>query len=106
MDDLKDINPEENVKKETISTNTNELINNNDIQPIAPSTKANLEPSATVKFVLMPFGQVVTLARPLKTTIGAFILQFSNDLKIAADYLQVVHSVTSKLTIKMSNNNF
>ena len=60
-------------------------------------SKGNLEASATVKFVLMPLGQVITLAKPLTTRISDFLIQFSNDLKIESDYLQIIHSVTSKL---------
>jgi hypothetical protein len=98
-DGLKDINQPDNVKKENISTNTNND-QNASTTTTTVSTKANLEPSATVKFVLMPLGQVVTLAKPLKTRINDFLTQFSNELKIEQEFLQIIHSVTSKSTSK------
>jgi hypothetical protein len=94
MDELKDINePSPNLIKETISTNT--LESNNSLHQNVVS-KGNLEANATVKFVLMPLGQVITLAKPLATKISDFLIQFSNDLKVESDYLQFIHSVTSK----------
>jgi hypothetical protein len=97
MDELKDINePSPNLIKETISTNTLEP-NNSSHQNVV--SKGNLEANATVKFVLMPLGQVITLAKPLTTKISDFLIQFSNDLKVESDYLQIIHSVTSKFCL-------
>ena len=93
-DELKDINEPRNVKTESISTNTFE--HHSSLMQNSIATKSNVEPSATVKFVLMPLGQVITLAKPLTTQINDFLLQFSNDLKIESDYLQIIHSVTSE----------
>ena len=103
-DELKDINAPNNVATESTSTNTINQQNSNSI-----ATKANLEPSATVKFVFMPIGQVVTLAKPLTTQIYEFIVQFSNDLKIEAEFLQIIHSASSKLTkqeLEFTKNKF
>ena len=52
-----------------------------------PATRANLEPSATVKFVLMPMNQVVTLACSLRMTFKELRNQFSKDLKMDPHHL-------------------
>jgi hypothetical protein len=62
------------------------------IKPTTPATRANLEPSATVKFVLMPFNQVVTLACSLRSTIKELKAQFAQDLKIEEKYLEFIYS--------------
>lgn len=59
---------------------------------LTPTTKANLEPSATVKFVLMPMNQVVTLACPLRMTIQELKAQFASELKVDKQYLEFVHT--------------
>ncbi len=59
---------------------------------VTPATKANLEPSATVKFVLMPLNEVVTLACPLKVTISELREQFASELKVEPQYLVFIHS--------------
>lgn len=60
-----------------------------------PTTRANLEPTATVKFVLMPMNQVVTLACSLRMSIAELKIQFSIDLKIDQKYLQFIHMTTT-----------
>lgn len=64
---------------------------------MTPTTKANLEPSATVKFVLAPMNQVVTLACPLRMTIKELKLQFSSELKVDEEYLEFTHSTEKKV---------
>ena len=63
-----------------------------------PTTRANLEPSATVKVVLLPMNQVVTLACSLRMTIGELRVQFSIDLKIEPQYLQFIHASSTNDT--------
>lgn len=65
---------------------------NMQVMSATPTTRANLEPSATVKFVLMPMNQVVTLACSLRMTIGELKEQFSIDLKIDQKYLEFMHA--------------
>jgi hypothetical protein len=92
--ELTEILPNENAKKENHSTETN------DESQQAPVTAANLESAATVKVILSPLGQVVTYAFPLKTTIQAIKNQFSADLKIPEKLLQVIESTKSNFTKK------
>ncbi len=54
-------------------------------------TPANLEPSATVKFILMPMNQVVTLACSLRMTVRDLKTQLSADLKMHPQHLQISH---------------
>ena len=69
-----------------------------------PTTRANLEPTATVKFILMPMNQVVTLACSLRMTIAELKTQFSIDLKIDQKYLQLIHSFIDKASIIPDDN--
>ena len=73
-------------------TNVDDTTDVTNIKPLTPATKANLEPSATVKFVLMPMNEVVTLACSLRMTIDELKTQFSSELKIDKQYLELVHS--------------
>ena len=56
-------------------------------QAATPATRANLEPSATVKFVLVPMNQVVTLACSLRMTFKELRQQFATDLKMDPQHL-------------------
>jgi hypothetical protein len=56
-----------------------------------PATKANLEPSATVKFNLMPMNQIVTLACSLKMTFKEIKAQLALDLKMNPQHLQIIY---------------
>lgn len=76
------------VKIQTEKT-TDDLDESNTIG--TPTTRANLEPSATVKFNLMPMNQVVTLACSLKTHIKDLKSQLSTDLKMNSTHLQIIH---------------
>ena len=67
---------------------------------LTPTTKANLEPSATVKFVLMPMNQVVTLACPLRMTIQELKAQFASELKVDKQYLEFVHTTNESKWMK------
>ena len=87
--ELKEILPNENAKKENHSTETN----NERLH--VPPTPANLESAATVKVILSPLGQVVTHAYSLKTTIQTIKNHFSADLKIPEKFLQVIESTKS-----------
>jgi hypothetical protein len=86
-------------KTQTDSNNNNS--NGNNDMPSAstnqtPATRANLEPSATVKFVLLPMNQVVTLACSLRMSIKELKAQFSYDLKMNPQHLQFIHGKDSK----------
>ena len=66
----------------------NTQLTGSELTSMTPTTKANLEPTATVKFMLLPSKQVVTRACSLKMTIGEIRNQFSVDLKIDKSYLK------------------
>ena len=70
---------------------------------LTPTTKANLEPSATVKFVLMPMNQVVTLACPLRMTIQELKAQFASELKVDKHHLEFIHSTNESNTKNFLN---
>lgn len=53
----------------------------------APAVPVNLEATATVKFVLMPSGQVVTMACVLRQTLLELKLQFANELKMPVNLI-------------------
>ena len=87
----------------TAKTQTDTSIsNNNNDMPASqstnqtPATRANLEPSATVKVVLLPMNQVVTLACSLRMSIKELKAQLSNDLKMNPQHLQIIHGKDSK----------
>jgi hypothetical protein len=61
------------------------------------TTQANIEPTATVKFVLIPQGQIVTLACLLKTSIGELRLQFAEILKMEPHQLKFLDTNESNL---------
>ena len=65
-------------------------------QATTPATRANLEPSATVKFVLVPMNQVVTLACSLRMTFRELRQQFSSDLKMDAQHLTFINGKDRK----------
>jgi hypothetical protein len=52
------------------------------------TTRANMEPSATVKFTLLPMKQVVTFALSLKMSIKDAKEQFSAELKTNPKYIK------------------
>ena len=86
----------------TAKTQTDNSNNNNNDMPASqatnqtPATRANLEPSATVKVVLLPMNQVVTLACSLRMSIKELKAQLSNDLKMNPQHLQIIHGKDSK----------
>jgi hypothetical protein len=90
--------PTEDVKTENSSTDTPVVVEEpthiEDIQ-IVP-TSAHIESNVTVKCVILPTNQVITLAKSLRTTIQELMIQFSNDLKFELEYLQIIHSDSSK----------
>ncbi|KAK3103197.1 hypothetical protein FSP39_017279 [Pinctada imbricata] len=55
-----------------------------------PRTTANLEATATVKIVLMPSGQVVTLACVLGQTLAQLKDHFANELKMPVNLILVM----------------
>ncbi|XP_046580375.1 IQ and ubiquitin-like domain-containing protein [Haliotis rubra] len=62
------------------------------VQPTPPvKTKINLDATATVKFVLMPSGQVVTLACTLGQTLLQLKEHFSNELKMPVNLIMIMH---------------
>ncbi|XP_067684534.1 IQ motif and ubiquitin-like domain-containing protein [Haliotis asinina] len=60
-------------------------------QPPPVKTKINLDATATVKFVLMPSGQVVTLACTLGQTLLQLKEHFSNELKMPVNLIMIMH---------------
>ena len=52
------------------------------------TTRANLEPSATVKFTLLPMKQVVTFALSIRMLIKDMREQFSAELKANPNYVR------------------
>ncbi|XP_071082848.1 IQ motif and ubiquitin-like domain-containing protein isoform X1 [Haliotis cracherodii] len=63
--------------------------------PVKPTpsvkTKVNLDATATVKFVLMPSGQVVTLACTLGQTLQQLKEHFSSELKMPVNLILIMH---------------
>lgn len=58
--------------------------------PMTPTTQANLEPSATVKYLLEPSKQVITMACSLKTLVGQLRTQLASQIKMSnPDYIQL-----------------
>lgn len=57
---------------------------------VTPRTTANLEATATVKFVLMPSGQVVTLACTLGQTLSQLKDHFAQELKLPVNIILVM----------------
>ena len=102
---LQEIEHDSKTKQKDASINTTQTeINNNkenatnsasvvssrttaDVHNTTPATRANLEPSATVKFVLLPMNQVVTLACSLRMTFKELKNQFSKDLRMDPHHL-------------------
>jgi hypothetical protein len=68
-----------------------------DAHNTTPATRANLEPSATVKFVLIPMNQVVTLACSLRMTFRELKNQFSKDLKMDPQHLVFINGKDRKM---------
>lgn len=83
-DELKDLPGDKSPRNPAVSTRT-QTEGHHDA-PV--SIRANLEPSATVKFTLMPMNQVVTLAYPLKMLVKDLKNQISSDLKMDPKHLQ------------------
>ena len=52
------------------------------------TTRANMEPSATVKFTLLPMKQVVTFALSIKMPIRDVKEQFSTELKANPKFIK------------------
>ncbi|KAL3853468.1 hypothetical protein ACJMK2_017004 [Sinanodonta woodiana] len=73
----------------TGATETDKVKDEPEVDPYAttPRTKFNLEATATVKFVLMPSGQVVTLACTLGQTLGELKDHFSSELKMSVNLI-------------------
>ena len=51
------------------------------------TTRANLEPSVTVSFQLIPLNQIVTMAYPLNSTIKELKENFARELKMSQSHL-------------------
>jgi hypothetical protein len=62
------------------------------------TTRANMEPSATVKFTLLPMKQVVTFALSLKMSIKDVKEQFSAELKTNPKFIKFFSENDGKLT--------
>ena len=71
------------------------------VKSLTPATKANLEPSATVKFVLMPMNQVVTLACSIRMSIRELKAQFASELKIDQQFLEFIHATSYESIINI-----
>lgn len=64
--------------------------NSNNTAPLTPTTQANLEPSATVKYLLEPSHQVITIACSLKTLVKDLRSQLASQLKMRSDYIRFI----------------
>jgi hypothetical protein len=73
----------------SVKIQTDEVVNSINME--TPATKANLEPSATVKFNLIPMNQIVTLACSLKMTVKEIKSQLALDLKMNPQHLQIIY---------------
>lgn len=60
------------------------------INPATPTTRANLEPSATVKYLLEPSKQVITLACSLKMHVKNLREQIASHLKMDPTYVKLL----------------
>ena len=67
-----------------------ENMNNSNTGPLTPTTQANLEPSATVKYLLEPTNQVITIACSLKTLVGDLRGQLAIQLKMRTDLIRFI----------------
>jgi hypothetical protein len=94
LKELKRAMGQENVESSSIKTQTDDHYTNR-LQ--TPATRANLEPSASVKFILMPMNQVVTLACSLSIPLNELRAQFSKDLKMAAEHINFFDSKNRKI---------
>lgn len=61
-----------------------------DPHAVTPRSKVNLEATATVKFVLMPSGQVVTQACTLGQTLEQLKQHFSSELKMPVNLIMLM----------------
>jgi hypothetical protein len=100
-EELVDIEPTTDyVKTEHSSTTTpvaiEETSNTNGHEEQSVPQIVDIESNVTVKCMLLPTDQVITLAKPLRTSVQELMLQFANDLKFELEYLQIIHSDSSK----------
>lgn len=95
LKELKRTVDQQNVESSSIKTQTDDHQNHSQ----TPATRANLEPSASVKFILMPMNQVVTLACSLSTPLNELKVQFSKDLKMAAEHINFFDSKNRKINL-------
>ena len=68
---------------------------------VTPTTRANLEPTATVKFNLISINQVITKAYSLNTPMKELRKDLSNNLKMHPELLLLVHENNRKLMMMM-----
>jgi len=94
LKELKRTTDQQNVESTSIKTQTE--YHHNHAQ--TPATRANLEPSASVKFILVPMNQVVTLACSLSIPLNELKAQFSKDLKMAAEHINFFDSKNRKIS--------
>lgn len=82
------VNQEQTVATETELTKEPEP----EVDPhaVTPRSKVNLEATATVKFVLMPSGQVVTQACTLGQTLEQLKQHFSSELKMPVNLIMLM----------------
>ena len=64
-------------------------------EQLTASTTANLQPTATVKVLLVPLGQTITHAYALKTKISEIKETFSKELRVPSKVLHFVHGISS-----------
>ncbi len=65
---------------------------------ITPTTRANLEPTATVKFHLISINQVITKAYSLSTHLKELKKDLSSNLKMHPDHLMLIHENNRKFS--------
>ncbi|XP_038060891.1 IQ and ubiquitin-like domain-containing protein [Patiria miniata] len=76
------------VEKETIGMETEQTDEQHEVDPHAASPMPDpLNATATVKFVLMPSGQVTTMACALSQTMQQLRAHFASELRMQADQL-------------------
>ncbi|XP_074644757.1 IQ motif and ubiquitin-like domain-containing protein isoform X2 [Tubulanus polymorphus] len=71
-------------------TEPSDEIHETDPHAVSPRTQANLTATATVKFVLMPSGQVVTMACSLGQTLGHLKEHFAAELKVPPSVIMLM----------------
>ncbi|XP_022103936.1 IQ and ubiquitin-like domain-containing protein [Acanthaster planci] len=91
------------VERETVGMETEQTDEQHEVDPHAASPMPDpLNATATVKFVLMPSGQVTTMACALSQTMQQLRAHFASELRMLADHLVFMYdgsNVKDELTL-------